>query len=130
NYTEPTLRKALRGRLGEAVAHNLDRTVVERVSDRLADEIHRRIPVLASVREFMLEFGRVLDEERVLRVRAGIFRPAFGAPRDDIGRTKLAERLISGSDFEYAMAYPGRTLALEAEYLFHLHLPQENVFRL
>lgn len=121
NIIEPVLRKVFRRKAGEALVHALDVTLVDRVSDRAASEILSRIPVTASVREFMVQIGRVLDEDRRLTVRAGLFQPSFGAPRDATGRTRLDDKMISGPEVQYTMTYPSHTLAAEVAYLIQLN---------
>jgi hypothetical protein len=120
NLIEPALRKVFRRKLGEAFAHTLDETVVERLSHRIAKEIVSRTPATASVREFALEIGRILSESRVITARVGIFQPAFGAPRDEAGRTRLDVELLSGPNLPYTMSYAPQTLAGELSYLIRL----------
>lgn len=121
NLIEPALKKVFRRKLGEALVNTLDKTVVDKISDRLASEILSRVPVTASVREFILEIGRTIGDGENVKARAGILLPSIGAPRDDSGRTKLDEKLISGPDLEYTMSYSGRTLGAELSYLVQLN---------
>jgi hypothetical protein len=120
NYLEPALRRVFRRRLGEIIVRTLDRTVVDRVSDRLASEILSRVPTTASIREFMVAIGRVLEEDRIMVVRAGIMQPSIGAPRDETGQSRLYRKLITGPDLQYMMSHPGHTLAAETSYLIRL----------
>jgi hypothetical protein len=120
NFIEPALRKVVRRKLGDIFVDALDRTVVERVSHRIAKEIVSRTPVTASVREFALEIGRILSDSQVIMTRVGIFQPSFGAPRDAAGRTRLDRELLAGPNLLYAMSYPSQTLGGEVSYLIRL----------